>query len=118
MAKSARRASTNTSGRAGKAAGKPSKTSALRLQKGRSSGGGGRRPSTKSASIRSKRGGRPLERATGGIVAPVPVEAAKGKLERARLPRQSAKTARTEAATAPSDTNGQYVYCVIKSDRV
>lgn len=46
------------------------------------------------------------------------LDKAVGKLERARLPRHSAKSSpRRSAATATEVNAGKYVYCVIKSDR-
>jgi gas vesicle protein GvpL/GvpF len=63
-----------------------------------------------------------LRRKTTRKSAPRPVgaavPAAKGKLERVPLPRQSTKAARSQStAIAPVVDEGKYVYCVIKSDR-
>ena len=46
---------------------------------------------------------------------PVPATAARGKLERVKMPSQAGKTARVES---PDEANeGKYVYCIIKSER-
>jgi hypothetical protein len=63
---------------------------------------------------RSKPSGRPVERTPGGATV---VDEAKGKLERARLPRHPAKGTRP-AAPAAEVNEGKYVYCVIKTERL
>jgi hypothetical protein len=96
MAKSARRARTTTQRRGqrgGKPAAKKSKPSAQRRQRA-----------------------RPVARPVSGS-RPAIVGEGKGKLERARLPRQSAKAARSAAVAAPEVNEGKYVYCVIKTER-
>jgi gas vesicle protein GvpL/GvpF len=96
MAKSARRARTTGKRRAqpgAKPAPKKAKASAPRRQRV-----------------------RPVERSLSGS-RPAIVGERKGKLERARLPKQSAKGARPAAVAAPEVNEGKYVYCVIKTER-
>ncbi|HEU4935253.1 MAG TPA: GvpL/GvpF family gas vesicle protein [Vicinamibacterales bacterium] len=63
--------------------------------------------------MRRKTTRKPAQRPVGAAV-----PAAKGKLERVPLPRQSTKAARSQStAIAPEVDEGKYVYCVIKSDR-
>ena len=120
MAKSARRART-TSGRAaprgGKSAAMQSKSPAVRRERqtGRDASPARQDASrkNKSARLRSKATGKPMPRALGAAEG-----AAKGKLGRVPLPRQSTKAARTQPTAIVADVNeGKYVYCVIKSDR-
>jgi gas vesicle protein GvpL/GvpF len=120
MAKSARRARTTTPRRAqrgGQPAPKKAKAPVARRQHA-SGGSGARRSPQKSqtARLRSRAAERPGE----GPVSsrgPAIVDQAKGKLERARLPKQSAKPARLAAVAASEVNEGKYVYCVIKTER-
>jgi gas vesicle protein GvpL/GvpF len=68
----------------------------------------------KTTRSRNKASGRPVDRHGSGSRS---VEQGKGKLERARLPRQSANAVRPVPAAAPEMNEGKYVYCVIKSER-
>src|SRR4051794_23906313 len=69
------------------------------------------KPPAKRTKPRTARRGRSGRQA----VSPA-AERGKGKLERARLPAPPAKSTRNDGATA-EETNGKYVYCVIKSER-
>ena len=67
--------------------------------------------------VKSAKAGTRRDRTT-GRGAGGPAAHAKGKLERARLPGQPAKSSRPDIAAASEESNeGRYVYCVIKSDR-
>ncbi len=118
MAKSAQRARTTISRRTqrgGKPAPKPAKASALPPERatGRNVRQAGQRK-TKTARSRTRAAEKPAERPVAGGRS-AGVAESKGKLERARLPRQSAKAGRGAAAAEVNE--GKYVYCVIKTER-
>ena len=76
------------------------------------------RPSkTVQKGTKSAKAGRGRDRTTGRS-AGGPAAHPKGKLERARLPAQPAKSTRPDITAAADESNeGRYVYCVIKSER-
>lgn len=118
MAKTARRARTKTQRRAqrgGKAAPKKTKSSAQRRQRaaGKSVQHGQRKGNA--ARSKSRVAERPVEPPVSGSRSGI-VDG-KGKLERARLPRQSTKAPHPVAVAAPEPNEGKYVYCVIKTER-
>jgi hypothetical protein len=120
MAKSARR-SRGTTGRRTQGGGKTSPKASVRREPGAARGGSSARRTTKRATkpagSRKKASRGPAPRTAGTSVSPV-VGERKGKLERARLPRQTTKAGRGgPAAAATQPTEGKYVYCVIKSER-
>src|SRR4051812_28741871 len=55
------------------------------------------------------------ERAAARVALPAP--RGRGKLERVRVPAQTAKSSTGEPVSAADPNEGKYVYCVIKSER-